>query len=205
MSDLVQIQSADRSLLAGIASAMAEAARRSGDWLACRVGCIQCCISPFAITPLDAIRLRRGLAELAATDPGRATAVRVRSESYVAAIGAIYPGNPATGELFDEDCLPSSMDDLPCPALDPATGACDLYDARPITCRSFGPATRIGDDRLAVCELCYVGASDEQIAKCAVELDPDSLELKLVDELAAAGFKATTIVAYALVGTDTSQ
>jgi Fe-S-cluster containining protein len=90
------------------------------------------------------------------------------------------------------------MDDLVCPALDPDTGACDVYDARPVTCRSFGPATRIGDNRLAACELCYVGATDEQIAGCAVELDTEGLEAKLVETLEAAGLKGTTIVAYAL-------
>jgi Fe-S-cluster containining protein len=195
---LVQIESADRQLLANLAESMMEAERRSGNWLACRIGCTQCCIGPFAITQLDALRLRRGLTALDAVDPARAAGVRGRARSYVDAIGAIYPGDAGTGELFDEDALPQSMDDLVCPALDPETGACDLYAARPITCRSFGPATRIGENRLAACELCYAGATDEEIADCAVELDPDDLELKLVNALEAAGHKGTTIVAYAL-------
>jgi Fe-S-cluster containining protein len=195
---LVQIESADRHLLAGIAGTMAEGVRRSGAWFACRVGCTQCCISPFAITQLDALRLRQGMAALKSSDPARAGAVQARARSYVNAIAAIYPGDPGTGELFDEDSLPPSMDDLACPALDPDTGACDLYASRPITCRSFGPATRIGDDRLAACELCYVGATDEEIANCAVELDPEGLERKLVDALEAAGLKGMTIVAYAI-------
>ena len=198
VATLVQIESADRQLLAEIADTMAEAARRSGAWLACRIGCTQCCISPFGITQLDALRLRRGMEELERADPVRAGAVRVRAEAYITQIAAIYPGDAGTGELFDEHELPDSMDELPCPALDPATGACDLYDARPITCRSFGPATRIGDDRLAACELCYVGASDAEIAACAVELDPDGLEAGLVEALEARGAKGTTIVAYAV-------
>jgi Fe-S-cluster containining protein len=199
VSTFVQIESADRQLLADLASAMAEAARRSGEWLACRVGCTQCCVGPFAITQLDALRLRQGLTVLETADPACAAAVHARAHSYVDAVRAIYSGDPETGELFDEDNLPPSMDDLACPALDPDTGACDLYSSRPITCRSFGPATRIGDDRLAACELCYVGATDEQIADCAVELDPEGLELRLVDALDAAGLKGMTIVAYALV------
>jgi Fe-S-cluster containining protein len=196
---LVQIESADRQLLDSISASMLEAAQRSGEWLACRIGCTQCCICPFAITQLDGLRLRGGMRALEATDPARAVRVRTRAESYVQAIGAIYPGNPDTGELFDEDALPAAMDELACPALDPETGACDLYESRPITCRSFGPATRIGDDRLAACELCYAGATDGEIAACAVELDPEGLEMRLVDELAAAGIKGMTIVAYALI------
>jgi Fe-S-cluster containining protein len=196
---LVQIESADRQLLADLAGTMAQAVRRSGNWLACRLGCTQCCIGPFAITQLDALRLRKGMAALQSSDHVRACAVQARARSYVTAIAAIYPGDPATGELFDEDSLPPSMDDLACPALDPDTGACDLYASRPITCRSFGPATLIGSGRLAACELCYVGATDEEIANCAVELDPEEVELRLVNALEAAGLKGTTIVAFALI------
>jgi len=178
---------------------MVEATRRSGSWLACRLGCTQCCIGPFAITQLDVLRLRSGLAALEALDPARAAAVRARAAAYVEKIAPVYPGDPGTGELFGEQDLPDSTDELPCPALDPATGACDLYDARPITCRSFGPATKIGDGRLAACELCYVGATDAEIAACAVELDPEGLELTLVEALEKAGRKGVTIVGYALV------
>ena len=199
MSSLIQIENADRDLLASIAASMVEATRRSGSWLACRLGCTQCCIGPFAITQLDVLRLRSGLATLEASDPARAAAVRARAAAYVEKIAPVYPGDPGTGELFGEQDLPDSTDELPCPALDPATGACDLYDARPITCRSFGPATKIGDGRLAACELCYVGATDAEIAACAVELDPEGLELTLVEALEKAGRKGVTIVGYALV------
>jgi Fe-S-cluster containining protein len=199
VSSLIQIENADRDLLASIAASMVEATRRSGSWLACRLGCTQCCIGPFAITQLDVLRLRSGLAALEASDPARAAAVRARAAAYVEKIAPVYPGDPGTGELFGEQDLPDSTDELPCPALDPATGACDLYDARPITCRSFGPATKIGEGRLAACELCYVGATDAEIAACAVELDPEGLELTLVEALEKAGRKGVTIVGYALV------
>jgi len=199
VSSLIQIENADRDLLTSIAASMVEATRRSGSWLACRLGCTQCCIGPFAITQLDVLRLRSGLAALEASDPARAAAVRARAAAYVEKIAPVYPGDPGTGELFGEQDLPDSTDELPCPALDPATGACDLYDARPITCRSFGPATKIGDGRLAACELCYVGATDAEIAACAVELDPEGLELTLVEALEKAGRKGVTIVGYALV------
>src|SRR4051812_27525664 len=147
MDALIQIQTGDRQLLAEIAAVMAEAVRRSGDWVVCRLGCTACCIGPFAITQLDALRLQRGMETLAASDPSRAAAVRARAAEYLAAMG----------DGLDEDGLPHAMNEVACPALDPATGGCDLYEARPVTCRSFGPATRIGDNRLAACELCYIG------------------------------------------------
>ena len=199
MQQLVQIQSGDRDLLSAIANTMAAAIRRSGEWIACRPGCTQCCLGPFAITQLDAMRLREGLSALGVTDPARAQAVRARAETCVAAIAPLYPGDTATGELQDEEALPPSMDDVPCPALDPETGYCDLYDARPIACRAFGPVTRTGEERLAACELCYVGATDEEIAQCAVEVDPEGLEGKLLAALDEEGLSGMTIVAWALV------
>jgi Fe-S-cluster containining protein len=198
---LFQIQSADRRLLDEIGAAMAEAARRGPHWIACRPGCTECCKGPFAISQLDAMRLREGLAVLAATDPARAQAVQSRAAAYVTAAAAVYPGDPSTGELFDEHALPDSMDELPCPALDSETGLCDLYDARPITCRTFGPATRLGDESIAACELCYVGATPEEISRCAVEPDPASLESQLLDSLESAGHTGFTIVAHVLAGT----
>jgi hypothetical protein len=69
-----------------------------------------------------------------------------------------------------------------------------LYAARPVTCRIFGPAVRGRDGALGVCELCYEGASDEQIAACQVDVDPDNLEEELL-----AGDTRQTIVAFALL------
>lgn len=188
----------DRRLLASIEDAMSEAARLSGDWLVCRPGCTQCCLGPFPITQLDVLRLRDGLAALAHSDPTRAAHVRARAAGYIAAIPADYPGDRATGLLDDADGLPSSMDDLACPALDPSTGLCDLYTARPVTCRTFGPVTELGDGTFGACELCYNGASDDDMARCAVEPDPTRLEDGLLTALAEAGLIGTTIVAYAL-------
>lgn len=122
----------------------------------------------------------------------------MRAAQYVNATSLIYPGDPATGELFDEDALPDAMAELPCPALDPATGRCDLYSSRPITCRTFGPATRVENGAVAACELCYSGASEEEITACAVEIDSDGLENKILGVLEAEDECGKTIVAYAL-------
>lgn len=154
---------------------MAEAVRRGGAWIACRPGCCECCIGPFSISQSDAARLREGMARLDAVTSQR---VRERAANYIAAIHS-----------YDEDGLPEGMEDVACPALDPASGTCDLYDARPITCRTFGPAVKTSDGAVATCELCFQGASEEQIAACAVEIDRDSLELDS---------PAATLVAFAL-------
>jgi Fe-S-cluster containining protein len=133
-------------------AAAAEAVRRGGHWIACRLGCTACCLGPFPITPRDAARLRAGLDELASRDADRAAHIRERARAW------------------------RGVDDEPCPALHPATGACDLYDARPLTCRLFGPAVRGPDGSIAVCELCFEGADDVDIADCAVEFDLEALD-----------------------------
>jgi hypothetical protein len=72
------IENRDRLLLKIIDSNLAEGARQSGQWLACRVGCTECCIGPFPITMLDARRLQRALADLESREPARAAAIRAR-------------------------------------------------------------------------------------------------------------------------------
>lgn len=195
MDALVQIGHGDRRLLTSIAASMDEAARRSGEWLVCRPGCTQCCIGLFAITQLDAMRLREGLARI---DAKVAERVRTRARSVIEAIAPEYPGDAATGQLLDEDSLRDSTDSVACPALDPETGLCDLYESRPITCRTFGPVTPVANDAVAACELCYEGATEEQMERCAVEIDPEGLECDLLARLAAEGIDGMTIVAYAL-------
>jgi Fe-S-cluster containining protein len=148
-------------------------------------------MGPFPITGLDAIRLRRGLRSLERQEPDRAAGVRERARQSVARLVREFPGGTLARVLDEGD----AAEDEPCPALDPATGLCDLYDARPITCRTFGPAVRWGSGATGVCELCYVGATNEQIAECQVEIDPDDLESRLLDEMEARG---QTTVAFAL-------
>ena len=60
-----------------------------------------------------------------------------------------------------------------------------MYDARPVTCRTFGPAVKTADGAVATCELCFKGVSEEEIAGCAVELPlellgPNDAEMSFV-------------------------
>jgi Fe-S-cluster containining protein len=85
-----------------------------------------------------------------------------------------------------------------CPVLDPETGLCELYDARPMPCRTFGPPVRSAGG-LGVCELCYHGATDEEIAACEMVVDTDDLESELVSKVEKAGGpRGRTIVSWAL-------
>ncbi len=181
-------------------AATANAARRAGAWLKCAPGCTQCCVGVFAVSQLDAMRLRDGLAALAVADPARAEAVRQRARSAVERLRAEFPGDAATGILDEEAAgFEDFANDEPCPVLDPATGLCDLYAARPMTCRVFGPPLRTPEG-LGVCELCFEGATTEEITACAMHLETDALEASLDEEAERiAGVHGSTIVAWALI------
>ena len=159
----------DTQLVQILDAALADTARRSGDWLVCKPGCTQCCVGVFAIHQLDAARLQQGLGELIGSDPERAQSIRERARKSVERLAPGFPGDPVTGLLDPSEEAEARFEDFandePCAALDPATGLCDLYLARPMTCRVFGPPVR-SEQGLGVCELCYHGATEEQIAAC---------------------------------------
>jgi Fe-S-cluster containining protein len=194
----------DQKLIQIVEAALAETARKSREWLVCRKGCTQCCYGAFAISQLDAARLQKGLNELKSTDPKRAARVKQRAQQSAKRLSATFPGDPKTGILSEDEEAEAAFADFandePCPALDPATGTCDLYAARPMTCRTFGPPVRSGEEGgLGVCELCYHGASDQQIAECEMVPDPDNLEERLIsDAEKKAGKRGNTIVAWCL-------
>lgn len=192
----------DQELIQIVDSALAEAARRSGEWLVCRPGCTQCCIGAFPINQLDAMRLRRGLADLESGAPERANRIRERAREAVARLSPDFPGDAASGVLDERDeaieRFADFANDEPCPALDPETGNCELYESRPMTCRVFGPPVR-SEEGLGVCELCYQGASDEEIAACEMKPDPDGLESALLKALEdSTGTRGNTIIAFCL-------
>jgi Fe-S-cluster containining protein len=194
--------SGDQKLIQIVDSALADVTRRSGHWLACRPGCTQCCIGAFSINQLDAARLRRGLADLEKQSPERAARVRQRARESVARLSPEFPGDPASGLLDEGEDAEQRFDDFandePCPALDPHTGYCELYESRPMTCRVFGPPVR-SEDGLGVCELCFQGASDKEIAACEMTPDPDDLESHLLKELEkSTGTRGNTIIAFCL-------
>lgn len=200
--ELVQIREA--RLLQIMDASLAEAALRAGDFLACRIGCTQCCHGAFAINALDAARLRQGMSSLRATNPALAAEIELRARAWLAEFGPGFPGDPDTGVLgtaeTDQSLFEDFANDAACPALDPATGRCDVYQWRPMTCRVFGPPVRSigenGAEGLGHCELCFIGATPEQVAACEMPL-PHALEAELLEEI---GSKSETVVAFALLG-----
>jgi Fe-S-cluster containining protein len=196
----------DAELIQIMDAAHADAASRAGDLLACRPGCTQCCYGAFAISQLDALRLSEGMHDLRATDPARAAAVELRAQQWIAEFAGEFPGDPVTGQLGESDQDQARFEDFAndaaCPALDPATGLCDLYAARPMTCRVFGPPVQMdagpAATALAHCELCFIGATPEQVAACEMQ-PPTELEETLIADLALQGHRGETVVAFALL------
>lgn len=193
--DLIQI----------VTAAMADATARGGDWLKCRPGCSQCCVGVFPIGWQDADRIRDGLVSLSQSDPERAARVRSRTTSSLQKLDPWFPGDVATGvlgESYEEAILFEEFaNDEPCPALDLDHGTCDLYESRPVLCRTFGPPMRTEEGNLATCELCFIGASTEEIERC--ELDPTIPAMQAASNSAyeaATGKRGETLIAYALRG-----
>jgi Fe-S-cluster containining protein len=198
----MRMPAADRELVQIVGASLARAAEQAGEWLVCRPGCTQCCYGAFAINQLDAARLRVGMRVLRETDPVAAEDIEKRARAWITEFGAEFPGNRDTGRIGESDedreRFEEFATDAACPALDPATGLCGVYDWRPMTCRVFGPPVRmevdVGEEGLGHCELCFNGATPEQVAVCEMPV-PHELEAKLLAEMGAEG---ETVVAWAL-------
>jgi Fe-S-cluster containining protein len=194
----------DGELVQIVDAALADAALRAGGWLACRVGCTQCCHGAFAINALDAARLRAGMDELRIANPALAAAIENRAQEWIVAYGAEFPGDTGTGCLGETEAEREQFEEFAneaaCPALDIANGRCDVYAWRPMTCRVFGPPVRMdagvdGDSALGHCELCFVGASEDEIKRCEMPV-PHELEAEVLNQVSE---MSETVVAFALV------
>jgi Fe-S-cluster containining protein len=191
----------DAELVQIVDASLADTARRAGEWLACRIGCTQCCHGVFAINSLDAARLQEGMRSLRADNPALATELTRRARSWIGQYGPDFPGDLSTGRLGQSELDQARFEDFAneaaCPALDPVTGRCDVYAARPMTCRVFGPPVRMGNgDALGHCELCFDGASEAEVQACEMTV-PHGFEAELLSQLPDSG---ETVVAFALLG-----
>jgi Fe-S-cluster containining protein len=204
MLSFMQLPGRDAELVQIVDASLAEAAGRAGAFLACRIGCTQCCHGAFAVNALDAARLRAGMVELHATNPALAVEIEGRARVWLAEYGPDFPGDRISGVLSncseDQSHFEDFANDAACPALDPVTGRCDVYAWRPMTCRVFGPPVRAAGDNdvegLGHCELCFIGATPEQVAACEMPV-PHDLEAELLGEI---GSEEETIVAFVLLG-----
>ena len=193
----------DSELLHIVDNWLVKANRAGGENIACHLGCAQCCYGAFAISRLDAQRLQRGLSLLADHDLERAQHLVQRSADWLERNVDFFPGDMETGILHEtpeaDEIFEEFANDEPCPALDPETKTCDLYEHRPMTCRVFGPVVR-GEDGLGTCELCFTTATPKEIAAAEVPLEGADAEDALNADMERASGKGRTIVAFALLG-----
>ena len=183
------------------------AARRAGPHVTCHRGCTPCCIGAFDVTALDAARLRRGLRELEAARPRLAAAVRRRATAQWREQRGAFSGDPGGRRLAGDDGARerffAALGDVPCPALNPRSGACDLYASRPLSCRSYGLPIRCGGVVLPPCPLNFTAATAAGIAAATVEPDPHDVESELLAKLREIHPEAgDTTVAAALADAD---
>ena len=138
------------------------------------------------------------MAELELRDASQAAAIRERADSWIAAHAAEFPGDPITGILgtseAEEERFEEFANEAACPALDPDSGRCLVYAARPITCRVFGPPVRNEGGGLGHCELCFQGAPTATVVACEMILPQEQLDAAE----AAMNDERMSVVAWAL-------
>lgn len=194
----------DSSFVALVDGAFADAAARSGKHLLCLPGCAQCCVGVFTIGPADSLRLAMGWQSLQQSDPEKASRIAIRARASWERLRGDFPGNPDSGILSDDagEAFEAYGNDEVCPVLDPLLGTCDMYDARPHTCRVFGPPLKT-EAGYGVCELCFTQATPDEIASAALAptaaLTPDALESAARE---AGAMPGETIVAFVFGASD---
>jgi len=196
----------DAELVRRVDVSVAAASERAGDHVTCRLGCMHCCIGSFPITALDARRLRVGLQELRRHRPWDADAVLSRARSQWAEMHDDFPGDPGIGSLGEDDEARAGFAEqnaeAPCPALEPSSSSCLLYEARPVTCRLFGLPVRHGGELADPCELNFTAADEAAVASATVDADADDLEARL---LALLGNPPETVVAAVFAGEEAER
>ena len=198
------LPSRDHELVQIVDQSLADATLRAhkpdgSSWLACHPGCTPCCHGVFRISALDAERLRAAFSRLQDEDPARANAIQTRADALATQLRSHFPGDPETGLLSEDEAAWDNFADLPeadapCPVLHPLTGRCELYEARPLTCRVFGPPVQ-NESGIGICELCYVGASKAEVLAGEMHLHHQDLEETLTAEFPL----GETVIAWALL------
>jgi Fe-S-cluster containining protein len=150
--------------------------------------------------------------------PELAASLEARARLYMDTYAATFPGDRTTGILgvgeAEQEAFQDFANEAPCPALNPNSGLCDIYSARPMTCRVFGPPIRTENEdseeaeAFAICELCFTTATPEEIASSEMRIphaEEQRIENLLNPENANDGNQpaSETIVAYCLIPAST--
>lgn len=134
--------------------------------LHCRIGCTICCHGLFEISPSDVVVLAEGLRSL---DEGVRRRLIAKSREILDRLV-----HPDLGSLSDHDraaFFDGPAEDEPCPALSD-TGACTIYEHRPLVCRTFGLPLREGSEyRGEACELNFTESSRAEMENAAWDLE----------------------------------
>jgi Fe-S-cluster containining protein len=154
-----------REILALADEHFAKVAAASANEMQCRKGCTLCCHGFFEITAADVAMVADGVASLPA-----AIRKKVVARASDAIVRTAHPDlrecDASTKERFFD-----RTEQEPCPALSDA-GACLIYDARPLVCRTFGLPIRNGAQFLGEeCELNFTTSSVDQREKAAWDLE----------------------------------
>jgi Fe-S-cluster containining protein len=129
--------------------------------LQCGRGCSLCCYGLFEIGSGDVPVIAEGLARL---HPSRRAAI-IRKAAAVADHPNLRECSPEEKEEFFD-----RTSQLACPNLD-ATGACQIYDSRPLVCRTFGLPIRDAEQYIGdICELNFTEATQEEKESAAWDL-----------------------------------
>lgn len=124
-----------------------EEIRTTRGWWPCRRGCDRCCrqlARPLQLSATEWTRIDHAIASLS---PSLQTAIHQRINTLLEQIA-----NQTVG------------DQVVCPFLDHNEGACLIYAARPIACRTYGfYISRLGDDYCEIVESEVANHQDNEI------------------------------------------
>jgi Fe-S-cluster containining protein len=107
--------------------------------LPCREGCAHCCVGIFPVTLLDEQIIRFGLNRLPVSHRKRIVETAAAQVTELQAAVPQLRTNRLVDHWSERACeqVIEQFSAWPCPALE-STGACALYEFRPLVCRSMG-------------------------------------------------------------------
>lgn len=142
-----------------------EVAGSQGQNLQCGRGCSLCCHGLFEIGSGDVPVIAEGLARL---HPMRRKKIIRRAAEILAE--SRHPNLRECSPLEKKEFFDRTSS-VPCPNLS-ESGECQMYESRPLVCRTFGLPVREADRYLGdVCELNFTEATREQKLAAAWDLN----------------------------------
>ena len=143
--------------------------------LQCGRGCSLCCYGLFEIGSGDVPVIAEGLAKL---HPARRKKIIRKAQEIIASSN--HP-NLRECDPVDKEAFFERTASVACPNLSDS-GECQIYESRPLVCRTFGLPLRNGEEYIGdICELNFTEASEDQKQAAAWDLQGED-ELGPEDE-----------------------